>query len=330
MSRNRSSKDKQTLLLYLAFVVFLILTGAYFALDWMPYQNWKNFLQGVSGNIIATILSFIIVYLFLTRHRISLNDDETSSRTLDKTNEILSRINEVLSGIDTVKGAVAFHDRMGKVDEIQNPNWLWIAHNEGPNKEKLEKISKVDRNLDECLKKVTALLEGNLDAEERYAINKENTSLTIELGSLKGRLQNFQAELQLKEGEISRKNRELDDKNHEVSLKQRKLEEKDEDLRRKDREIREIYENLSSIEKQIGNLGSTVKGFADGLTNNLNSMNTKLVHTIGNSNTNQEQVLQRFKSNTNQQLEQLEQFGNSTNSQLAKITKLLESSKENG
>jgi DNA anti-recombination protein RmuC len=111
---------------------------------------------------------------------------------------------------------------MGNIVD-QNPNWLWIAHNEGPNKQHLDRISVIERHQDECLKKVTALLDGNLDATERYGLNqrndelsKENASLKVELASLKGKMRSIDVQLQARDKEISRQENELKTKINEL------------------------------------------------------------------------------------------------------------------
>lgn len=328
MSRNRSSNETQILLFYLAVGVFIILTGAYFLLEGMQDQNLKEFLQGVSGNVIATVISFIIVYLFLSKNNISLGGNDSSSQILNETADILdelSRLSVIKSDINSIKDAVSFHDDLGDIDKSRNKNWLWNAYREELNAD----IKKTNSTLRKCLGMIEAIMQESVNSsqfKERYRLNEENTSLKVEIASLNGTLQNLRSTLQGKEEEIARKNAELSTKNDELLRKDEDLRRKDREIREKDKEIRDMNENLSSLKREMSNLTSTMNSFTTGFAADFANMNAKVVSTIGNSSVNQDLVLQQLKINTSRQLQQ---FEGSTSFQLSKITHLLERSSKN-
>lgn len=321
MSRNRSSNEMEVLLFYLAVGVFIILTGAYFLLEGLKGFDWlKTFLQGVSGNIIATVISFIIVYLFLDKKGISLGGKDNSSLILDETADILdeiSKLSVIKSDIDSIKDAVSFHNDRGDIDKSKNKNWLRNTYRE----ELSDDVEKANSTLKKCLGMIEAIMQESANSsqfKERYKLNEENTSLKVEVASLKGTLQHLRSTLRDKEEEIAKKSSELSAKNDSLLRK-------DEDLRRKDREISDMHETLSSLKKEISNLTSTFHGFANGFANDLASMNSKLVSSIGNVHVNHDQNLQQLRIDANNSRQLLNTEINTINLQLANVTKLLES-----
>jgi len=68
MNNNRNTDKNDYLAVLFAVLLAILLTLVYFLVEANVKDiSWKNFLQSVSGNIIATTLSFSVVYIFITR-----------------------------------------------------------------------------------------------------------------------------------------------------------------------------------------------------------------------------------------------------------------------
>ena len=150
-SNSNGSQNNQAVLAVFALVVTVTLMLAYFQIASNTHdQSWKEFLQGIIGNIIATTLSFFAIYLFITWTQISFSDDKTSS--------------EILNEINTVKDAVTFQNAAGEVNENLNKNWLWEAYN--------NRLNADVKKLDAELKKHSDILEAIRDESKMQTKSK--------------------------------------------------------------------------------------------------------------------------------------------------------------
>jgi hypothetical protein len=103
-NRNQSPDNSAYIAALLAALVTALLTTVYFLAD--RNSTVSGFIQGISGNIIATTLSFLIVYIFISS-RDALGNSRNSHRQL---NEIDLRIHqmrdEVLSNLNNMSNQI--------------------------------------------------------------------------------------------------------------------------------------------------------------------------------------------------------------------------------
>ena len=221
MSNNRSQND-QAILAAFALVVTIALMLTYFHIASTAQDpSWKEFLQGIIGNIIATTLSFFAIYLFITWTRIPLSDDKSSS--------------EILSKINTVKDAVEFPNSAGEINKDLNRNWLWEAYNNRLNVD----IKKLDAELKNQLEILEAIRDESKDSDKI----QERIKINAELTSFKERLQSAQQSIIVKEQELVRTGQELNKKEQEIA--------------RQDRERENLIRQIASLTTQIGNMESS-------------------------------------------------------------------------
>ena len=221
MSNSRSQND-QAILAAFALVVTIALILTYFHITSTAQDpSWKELIQSIIGNIIATTLSFFAIYLFITWTKFELKKDSSSS--------------EILSKINTIKDAVAFQDSSGEINKELNRNWLWEAYSNCLNAD----IKKLDTGLTSQLKILEAIRDESKDSnkiQERIIINAE-------LASLKERLQGAQQVIIVKEQELVRIGQELNKKEQEIA--------------RQVRERENLIRQIASLTKQIGNMESS-------------------------------------------------------------------------
>lgn len=107
MSGNKNQNNQDILILYLALVVSIALTLAYFLFDFiMKNPSVKGFFQSISGNIIATTLSFVIIYIFLTKNNISLGASENPRQRSINGIETERFKSELFSRIDRLRDQI--------------------------------------------------------------------------------------------------------------------------------------------------------------------------------------------------------------------------------
>ena len=183
--------------------------------------SWKEFLQGIIGNIIATTLSFFAIYSFIAWTRIPLRDDK--------------RFSEILSKINIVKDAVAFQDSAGEINKNLNRNWLSEAYNNRLNVD----IKKLDTGLSSQLKILEAIRDESKDSDKI----QERIIINAELASFKERLQSAQQAIIAKEQELVRTGQELNKKEQQIA--------------RQDIERDNLIRQIASLTTQIGNMESS-------------------------------------------------------------------------
>lgn len=221
MSNNRSQND-QAILAAFALVVTIALILTYFHIASTAQDpSWKEFLQGIIGNIIATTLSFFAIYSFITWTQIELKNDNSSF--------------EILSKINTIKDAVAFQDSAGEINKDLNKNWLWEAYSNRLNTD----IKKLDTELTNQLKILEAIRDESKDSDKI----RERIIINAELASLKERLQSAQQVIIAKEQELVRTGQEMNKKEQEIA--------------RQDRERENLIRQIASLTTQIGNMESS-------------------------------------------------------------------------
>ena len=213
------SPNNQTILAAFALVMTVTLTLTYSQItSTIQDQSWKEFLQGIIGNIIATTLSFFVIYLFIAWTQISFGDDNNSS--------------EILSEIHIVKDAVTFQDSAGEVNKNLNKNWLWEAYNNRLNAD----VKKLDTELKKHLKILEAIRDESKDADKI----QERIKINAELASLKEKLKNAQQLINTKDKELVRISQDLNKREQEIAGK--------------DKEREGLIEQINSLTLQMGKI----------------------------------------------------------------------------
>ncbi len=119
MNNNRNTDNSAYIAALFAALVTALLATVFFLVETsIKNAGLKEFIQGISGNIIATTLSFLIVYIFITSRGALGKQREDQQRTLNELNIQIDQLRaEVFSRLDRI--AV----EMGKeIDEKLNPN----------------------------------------------------------------------------------------------------------------------------------------------------------------------------------------------------------------
>ncbi|NJL46917.1 MAG: hypothetical protein HC929_04705 [Leptolyngbyaceae cyanobacterium SM2_5_2] len=104
MNNNRNTDKTAYIAALFAALVTAFLATVFFLVE-ASIQNagLKEFIQGISGNIIATTLSFLIVYIFITSRGALGNQREEQRRVLDEVDIRASQLKaELFQGLDQI------------------------------------------------------------------------------------------------------------------------------------------------------------------------------------------------------------------------------------
>jgi hypothetical protein len=97
MANNRNTDNSAYLAALFAALITILLASIYFLVEAnVKDASWKGFLQGISGNIIATTMSFLVVYIFIMRENVFGDSQDVYRRIL---NQIDLSINQLRDGI---------------------------------------------------------------------------------------------------------------------------------------------------------------------------------------------------------------------------------------
>jgi archaellum component FlaC len=192
--KNSSSQVKYLFLL-LAITITIILVALFFLVGASSLgADMKSFLQGISGNIIATTISFIILYMFIE-----------SKGLLEETSYNHS---ETVSFLKNIEDAVVYHDRTGEIDRKMNYNWLWQAYEEKLGTDFLKFLSD-QKSIKEILESIMNESVNSDEIKERYEITQENTSLRIEIASTQEKLNSALTKVEEYKAELTEKTKEI-------------------------------------------------------------------------------------------------------------------------
>jgi hypothetical protein len=192
--KNSSSQVKYLFLL-LAITITIILVALFFLVGASSLgADMKSFLQGISGNIIATTISFIILYMFIE-----------SKGLLEETSYNHS---ETVSFLKNIEDAVVYHDRTGDIDRKMNYNWLWQAYEEKLGTDFLKFLSD-QKSIKEILESIMNESINSDEIKERYEITQENTSLRIEIASMQEKLSSTSRKIEEYKEELKEKTKEI-------------------------------------------------------------------------------------------------------------------------
>jgi len=273
MANKRSSneKDENLLLVYLAATVLIALGIAYFFFDFViGNQSLKVFLQGVSGDFIATLSSFLIVYTLLTRKNFTLGEKDHSP--------------EILKELDDLNRTIGQRDSANQLQKDRLESAINLAIVEI---EKIKDSSKEHTGILEAIKSTTTISDG---VQKEIRINEKLSGLSKQLEDTKFIL--------------NEKEREQIEQMQRLEMLSQQLKNTELAVAEKDRERLKIIEGLSNrflgLSRQVQDLkadltksfsdveetlkssqGFVKKSLSDGIVSGMTeSINTEIVRTL--------------------------------------------------
>jgi hypothetical protein len=95
MNNNRNTDNDAYLAALFAALVTILLASIYFLVEaHVKDPSWKGFLQGISGNIIATTMSFLVVYMFITRRNVLGDSKNTYQQISNRVDSVITLLED--------------------------------------------------------------------------------------------------------------------------------------------------------------------------------------------------------------------------------------------
>ena len=290
-----TSEQIQALLITLACLTTVLFALVYFTVGSISLsQEIQDFVRGILGNIIATILSFLVTYLFLTKNGIRLGDDD-----------VQSGIDALKVDTDLLKEAVTLQDMAGEVNKATNKNWLWNAFNEGLYKD----TRKIKKDLELNTEILKAIRDESKDSDrirERIKINLERETLMSERDLLREERDKIRQQLQQTRSELREKTSEAMRKDIEITRKDAEISEKRQEIRSKERKIDEKDDRIADFSRQLSALRNELKQDIVGLRSTVTTYTSDMASAVGSLNFNQKFILADKSSSVLNKLEQVE------------------------